>query len=109
MTDASQVRINELARELEVKAKAIIDVLPEVGLTEKKTHSSSVPVEIAEKVRQHFHSIAEAEASAEAAARSEERRVGKEWRRRLRSYDGKKKSSYDRRMKSRITLLLTEP
>src|SRR3989442_6047501 len=71
MTDASQVRINELARELEVKAKAIIDVLPEVGLTEKKTHSSSVPVEIAEKVRQHFHSIAEAEASAEAAAKAE--------------------------------------
>src|SRR6266566_2766053 len=71
MIDASQVRINELARELEVKAKAIIDVLPEVGLTEKKTHSSSVPVEIAEKVRQHFHSIAEAEAAAEAAAKAE--------------------------------------
>src|SRR6266571_3041419 len=71
MIDASQVRINELARELEVKAKAIIDVLPEVGLTEKKTHSSSVPVEIAEKVRQHFHSIAEAEAAAETAAKAE--------------------------------------
>jgi len=28
MTDANQVRINELARELEVKAKAIIDLLP---------------------------------------------------------------------------------
>jgi len=29
MTDANQVRINELARELEVKAKAIIDPLDE--------------------------------------------------------------------------------
>ena len=50
MTDASQVRINELARELEVKAKAIIDLLPGFGVTEKKTHSSSVTVEVAEKV-----------------------------------------------------------
>ena len=29
MTDSNQIRINELARELEVKAKAIIDYLPE--------------------------------------------------------------------------------
>ncbi len=42
MTDANQIRINELARDLEVKAKAIIDYLPEAGVTEKKTHSSSI-------------------------------------------------------------------
>ena len=36
MTDSNQIRINELARELEVKAKAIIDYLPEAGVTEKK-------------------------------------------------------------------------
>jgi hypothetical protein len=36
MTDANQVRINELARELEVKAKAIIDLLPGFGVAEKK-------------------------------------------------------------------------
>ncbi|MBZ5700805.1 MAG: translation initiation factor IF-2 [Acidobacteriia bacterium] len=71
MTDANQVRINELARDLEVKAKAIIDVLPKVGLTEKKTHSSSIPADIAEKVRQHFQSLARAEATAEAAAKAE--------------------------------------
>ena len=51
MTDANQVRINELARELEVKAKAIIDLLPGFGVTEKKTHSSSIPADVAEKVR----------------------------------------------------------
>jgi translation initiation factor IF-2 len=71
MTDANQVRINELARDLEVKAKAIIDVLPEVGLTEKKTHSSSIPVDIAEKVRKHFQSLAKAAAAAEAAVKAE--------------------------------------
>src|SRR5262249_12334204 len=68
MSDASQVRINELARELEVKAKAIIDLLPGFGVTEKKTHSSSIPVEVAEKVRQAIRGTADAEA-AEAAAK----------------------------------------
>ena len=54
MTDINQIRINELARDLEVKAKAIIDYLPEAGVTEKKTHSSSIDVAAAEKVRAHF-------------------------------------------------------
>ena len=38
----SKVRINDLARELEVKPRAILDILPEVGVTEAKTHSSSL-------------------------------------------------------------------
>ena len=38
----SKIRINDLARELEVKSKAILDVLVEAGVTEKKTHSSSL-------------------------------------------------------------------
>ena len=59
MTDSNQIRINELARELEVKAKAIIDYLPEAGVTEKKTHSSSIDVEAAVKVREHFRALAE--------------------------------------------------
>src|SRR5713101_4483298 len=71
MTDANQVRINELARELEVKAKAIIDLLPGYGVTEKKTHSSSIPVDVAEKVRKQIQGLAEAEAAAEAAAKVE--------------------------------------
>src|SRR3954462_5386420 len=47
----SKVRINDLARELEVKSKAILDVLPKVGVTEKKTHSSSVEEDEAERIR----------------------------------------------------------
>src|SRR5215472_16097051 len=50
----SKVRINDLARELEVKSKAILDVLPKVGVTEKKTHSSSIEIDEAERVRKHF-------------------------------------------------------
>jgi len=50
----SKVRINDLARELEVKSKAILDVLPKVGVTEKKTHSSSLEIDEAERVRKHF-------------------------------------------------------
>ncbi len=56
----SKVRINDLARELEVKSKAILDALPEVGVTEKKTHSSSLEDYEAEKVRVHFRASGEA-------------------------------------------------
>src|SRR5215813_4375593 len=59
----SKIRINDLARELEVKSKAILDVLIEVGITEKKTHSSSVEEHEAEKVRAHFRAAAEAQAA----------------------------------------------
>src|SRR5271165_5844465 len=67
MTDANQIRINELARELEIKAKVLIDYLPEVGVTEKKTHSSSIDVEHAELARKYFKGLADAETAAEAA------------------------------------------
>ena len=50
----SKVRINDLARELEVKSRAILDALTHVGVTEKKTHSSSLEEDEAERVRQHF-------------------------------------------------------
>jgi translation initiation factor IF-2 len=68
MSEQPQIRINELARELEVKAKAILDYLPEAGVTEKKTHSSSIDVSAAEKVKAHFRQMAEEEAAAEAKA-----------------------------------------
>ncbi len=71
MTEPNQIRINELARDLEVKAKAIIDYLPEAGVTEKKTHSSSIDVGAAEKVRAHFRQLAEEEAAAEAKAEAD--------------------------------------
>src|ERR1700677_2411482 len=51
----SKVRINDLARELEVKSREILDALTHVGVTEKKTHSSSLEADEAERIRQHFH------------------------------------------------------
>src|SRR5580658_7807749 len=60
----SKVRINDLARELEVKSKAILDTLPLVGVTEKKTHSSSLEDHEAEKVRVYIRSSAEGSSSA---------------------------------------------
>src|SRR5512146_1526254 len=68
MVDTSKIRINDLARELEVKSKAILDVLPKVGVTEKKTHSSSITVEEAEKVKAHFHGGGDGHPSASRAA-----------------------------------------
>src|SRR3982074_14632 len=59
----SKIRINDLARELEVKSKAILDALPEVGVTEKKTHSSSVEEHEAEKVRTYLRAASEAQTS----------------------------------------------
>jgi translation initiation factor IF-2 len=56
-----KIRINDLARELEVKSRAILDVLLLVGVTEKKTHSSSIEDFEAEKVRAHFHAAGEAQ------------------------------------------------
>ncbi|MGB6942592.1 MAG: translation initiation factor IF-2 [Bryobacteraceae bacterium] len=48
----SKIRINELARQLEVPSHAIIDMLPELGVAEKKTHSSSIDEPVAEIIRQ---------------------------------------------------------
>ncbi len=44
----SKVRINDLAREMEVKSRQILDVLVELGLGEGKTHSSSLEADEAE-------------------------------------------------------------
>src|SRR5579859_7237580 len=65
----SKVRINDLARELEVKSKAILDSLPHVGVTEKKTHSSSLEEHEAEKVRAYIRGMAEASAQPSRGAR----------------------------------------
>ncbi|HKH99086.1 MAG TPA: translation initiation factor IF-2 [Candidatus Sulfotelmatobacter sp.] len=66
----SKVRINDLARELEVKSKAILDALPLVGVTEKKTHSSSLEEHEAEKVRVHIRGSSEAQSQSAKSARS---------------------------------------
>src|SRR5215467_16322165 len=65
-----KIRINDLARELEVKSKAILDVLESLGITEKKTHSSSLEDDEAEKIRKHF-SAKSAPASKEKAGQAE--------------------------------------
>ena len=67
----SKVRINDLARELEVKPRAILDVLPELGVTETKTHSSSLEADEADRVRVHFgHASKPASHSSSAASRA---------------------------------------
>jgi translation initiation factor IF-2 len=50
----SKVRINDLARELEVKSRQILDVLAELGMGAGKTHSSSLEADEAVKVRAQF-------------------------------------------------------
>src|ERR1700694_1917158 len=47
----SKIRINELARELEVKPSVILELLPELGVKDKKTHSSSLDDEVVLNLR----------------------------------------------------------
>src|SRR4051794_41139747 len=49
-----KIRINELARELEVKPGIILDLLPELGVQEKKTHSSSIEEDTALALRERL-------------------------------------------------------
>src|SRR5271169_1697 len=49
-----KIRINELARELEVKAHEILERLPELGVQEKKTHSSSIDEDVAIRLRRLY-------------------------------------------------------
>ena len=58
----SKIRINDLARELEVRSKAILEFLPAIGITEKRSHSSALEEAEAEKVRAHFKEASEKEA-----------------------------------------------
>jgi Translation initiation factor IF-2, N-terminal region len=54
VVDTTKIRINDLARELEVRSICILGALPFVNVTEKKTHSSSITVEEAERIRAFF-------------------------------------------------------
>ncbi len=66
----SKIRINDLARELEVKSKEILDVLTTVGVTEKKTHSSSLEDHEAELVRKHLRGRSDAALSSAKTSRA---------------------------------------
>jgi translation initiation factor IF-2 len=68
-----KIRINELARELEVKAHEILERLPELGVTEKKTHSSSIDEDVAIRLRRLYgHEVSELEPDAEEAVEAVE-------------------------------------
>ena len=66
----SKIRINDLARELEVKSKEILDSLTAVGVTEKKTHSSSLEDHEADLVRKHLRGRSEASPSSAKSSRA---------------------------------------
>src|SRR6516164_7611548 len=68
-----KIRINELARELEVKAHEILELLPELGVAEKKTHSSSIDEDVAIKLRRHYgHDVADLAPEVEPAIENHE-------------------------------------
>ena len=60
------IRINLLARELEVKSHLILEYLAVLGI-EKKSHSSALDDELADKVREHFRVLSEGGQAAEEA------------------------------------------
>jgi translation initiation factor IF-2 len=65
-----KIRINELARECEQPNGVIIAILTQFGVTEKKTHSSSIDEDVADRIRLHFGVVVaprEPEPAAEAA------------------------------------------
>jgi len=64
----SKVRINDLAREMEVKSRQVLDILAELGLAGGKTHSSSLEEDEAAKVRAHFERGTAAKSAAHGSA-----------------------------------------
>jgi translation initiation factor IF-2 len=66
-----KIRINDLARELEVKSKAVLEYLLEIGVQDKKSHSSAVDDDLADRLRQHFRAEGEGPVASEAAAHEE--------------------------------------
>jgi translation initiation factor IF-2 len=62
-----KIRINELARELEVKPGVILELLPELGVQEKKTHSSSIEEDVAAALRERLAGSATTEQKSQRA------------------------------------------
>jgi hypothetical protein len=50
----SHIRVNELARQLEMKSREVIDRLHELGIAQKVTHSSSVSEDQANQLRRYY-------------------------------------------------------
>src|SRR5271170_3896329 len=68
----SKVRINDLAREMEVKSRQILDVLAELGLSAGKTHSSSLEDYEADKVRAQFERTSKSGGPGGASSRAQQ-------------------------------------
>ena len=71
----SKIRINELARQLEVKSREVIDKLHELGIAEKVTHSSSIDEDKADQLRRYYSG--ESHAPLPAATQPKRRRRGR--------------------------------
>ena len=68
----SKVRINDLAKELEVKSNEIIMLLPQVGITKKMTHSNSVEDHEAEQIKKLLAAKSGASEATKKAAKTQE-------------------------------------
>jgi translation initiation factor IF-2 len=68
----NKVRINDLARELEVKSRPILDALEAIGVS-GKTHSSSIDEDQAERVRAYFRGDRSGTTARHAAAEAKPR------------------------------------
>ena len=66
-----KIRINELARECEQPNGVIIAILPQFGVTEKKTHSSSIDEDAADAIRRYYGVFVEPRAPETAEEASE--------------------------------------
>ncbi len=62
-----KIRINELARELEVKSHAVLEYLVSIGVQDKRSHSSALDDDLAEKIRAHYRDGGDDGKSGEAA------------------------------------------
>src|SRR5206468_690116 len=71
-----KIRINVLARELEVKSHLILELLPELGVSEKLTHSSSIDEDVADKLRVRFGIEAGGSDNEQSPAQSEAEQQG---------------------------------
>src|SRR5260370_29167307 len=63
-----KIRRNELVGQLEVPSLVIVEMLPEVGVAEKKTRSSSIDDAVVDLVRKRVQGVEEPAAKPEAPA-----------------------------------------
>ncbi|HZU21406.1 MAG TPA: translation initiation factor IF-2, partial [Terriglobales bacterium] len=64
------MRINELARELEIPSKQVIEALPKIGIADKKSHSSKVEADEVQKIRDYFRASSSGDGKQASAGRA---------------------------------------